>query len=260
MAEPVVPPPPPPTPPGAPKQGLSTGAKIAIGCLVAVVLCVGGCFVVTAVGLHWAGKKVKNFAENAEKNPNAAAVQAVELMVKFNPEVEVVSSDPDAGTITLREKKTGKVVKFNAEDIKNGKFSFESDGEKVNVEANGDNGGSFKVESSKGRFAVGGAADAAPDWVPVYPGARADSYSNLEANGEKSGTFTIHTADPAEKVLAYYKSQLEGAGFKVEKSTLESTAAFGGNLTATAGARSVNVTVATQEGETQGLVAYSEKP
>jgi hypothetical protein len=257
MSDPVVVPPPPA------KKGLSTGAKIAIGCLIAVVLCAGGCFVVTAIGLKWAGGKVKSFAEKAEKDPDYGVYQAALWAFKANPEFEVVSSDDDAKSITVREKKTGKQVTFTLADIKSGRLSIESEGEKVNVDVDqkGADGGSMTISSEKGKLTFG-ATDMSglPGWVITYPGARTDGVSTLESGGEKNGTFTIHTSDSAEQVLAFYAQKLEGAGFKVEKTNVSGENASGGSVTGTAGNRQLSVIVSNQEGETQGLVAFSEKP
>ncbi|HLF57871.1 MAG TPA: hypothetical protein VI942_13610 [Thermoanaerobaculia bacterium] len=251
MTEPAPPPPP-------AKKGLSTGAKIAIGCLVAVCLVAGGCFVVTM----FVGKKVVDFAKEAERDPEAAAVKATALMMKMNPDVEVVSSDPEAGTITLREKRTGKVVTFNAEDLKRGKFSFEAEGEKFSIDADASKSGepgAIRIESGKEKMVLGADVESIPGWIPAYPGGRAESFSSLESNGERSGTFTLHTSDAVDNVLAHFERELRGAGFEVEKSTMNSPTARGGNLTARSGGRTLNITLFTQEGETQGLVAYSEK-
>lgn len=259
MSQPMQPPPP---PPAAAKQGLSTGAKVAIGCLVALLVVMGGCAVATFMGLSWAGGKMKSLAEDMEKNPDAATVKIVEAMMKLNPEVDVVSSDPAKGTITLRDKQTGKVVTFNAIDIQNGKFSFEEDGKSTSVDLSAsEQGGTVTVDSDEGR-AVFGAGDAAsvPTWVPSYPGARQEGFNSVESAGEKSGTFTLHTADPVEQVVAWYEGALKAAGFEVEKSTLDIAGAATANLNAKAGNRGVNVVVSSQEGETQGLVAYTEKP
>lgn len=259
MSEPVVPPPPPAAPgAAAPKKGLSTGAKIAIGCLIALFLLAAGCFVVTA----FVGKKVVDFAKEAEKDPEAAAVKAIELMMRMNPEVDVVSSDPEAGTITLREKRTGKVVTFEADDLRSGRVSFESEGERVEIDADEGEGGepgALRIASGDRTMVFGAEAEAVPAWVPHYPGARAESFSTVEAGSEVSGTFTIRTSDSVEQVLAFYERTLTDGGFAVEKSTMESASATGGNLTAKADDRSLNIALAWQEGETQGLVAYAEK-
>ena len=257
MSDPVVVPPPPA------KKGMSTGAKIAVGCLIALVLCVGGCFVMTAIGLKWAGGKVKNFAEKAEKDPDYGVYQAALWAFKANPDYDVVSSDDAAKSITVREKKTGKQVTFTLADIKSGRLSIESEGEKVNVDVDqtGANAGSMTISSDKGKMTLGAAdMSALPSWVIAYPGARTDGVSTLESNGEKSGTFTIHTTDSAEQVLAYYAQKLESSGFKVEKTNVSGTNAAGGSVTGTAEKRSLSVIVSNQEGETQGLVAFTEKP
>jgi hypothetical protein len=262
MSQPIVPPPPPLDSGVAPKKGLSTGAKVALGCLVALLLVAGGCFVVSAFFVKKGVDAVRGFAQDVESNPDAAAVKALELAMRMNPEVEVVSSDPEAGTLTLREKRTGKVVTFNAEDLKSGRFSFESEGEKVQIDADQGEGGEpggLRIASGDKTMVFGADAEAIPDWVPRYPGARADSFSTLEAAEETSGTFTIHTADAAADVLAFYERELKSAGFEVEKTTMQSASAEGGNLTAKAGDRSLNIALASQEGETQGLVAFAEK-
>jgi hypothetical protein len=261
MSEPVVPPP--PAAPGVPpKKGLSTGAKIALGCLVAILLVAGGCFVVTAFFVKKGVDAARGFVEDVENDPGAAAVKAVELMMRMNPEVDVVSSDPEAGTITLREKRTGKVVTFDAEDLRSGRVSFESEGERIEIDADEGEGGepgALRIASGERAMVFGADAETVPDWVPSYPGGRAESFSTVETEGETSGTFTIRTADSPEHVLAFYERALRDAGFEVEKSTMQSEASTGGNLTARAGGRSLNIALASQEGETQGLVAYAEK-
>jgi len=253
MSEPIVVPPPPA------KKGLSTGAKIAIGCLVAVLLMVGACM---AVG-GFAFMKLKNFASKVEKDPDAAAYTAAVWAFKANPDYEVVSSDDDAKSITVREKKSGKQITFTLADIKSGKLAIESEGEKVDVDVDqsGADGGSMTISSDQGKLTFG-AADlgSLPSWVVAYPGARTDGVSTLEADGAKSGTFTIHTSDSAEQVLAFYSEKLEGAGYKVEKTAVSGVGAAGGSVTGSQGGRSISVIVSNQEGETQGLVAFTEKP
>ena len=93
------------------KKGLPVLAWIAIGCGGIVVL---GGIAFTLIG--WlAVSKMKDVASDFEDNPTRAAA---ELMVRMNPELEMVESDEDAGTLTVREKSSGKVITFNYEDIK----------------------------------------------------------------------------------------------------------------------------------------------
>lgn len=240
------------------KKGLSTGAKIAIGCLVIVVLFFGACFAVGGYGIF----KLKQFVGEAEENPDAAAVRLAALAFRANPDIDVVSSDPAAGKITVRDKKSGKEVTFDLEDIKAGRLTIESGDEKVEFNADAPDGGDaggFTISSDKGKVVFGADSGSVPQFVPIYPGARSDNFSSIEAAGERSGTFTIHTADSPDQVIAFYESELEASGFKIEKVSLEAGSVFR-NLTATAGNRTVNVGLSAQEGQTQGLVAYADKP
>jgi len=248
----------------APKKGMSTGAKIAIGCLIGVLLVIGACVAIVGVGGMWVKNKVTGMAEKYENDPDAFAYDAAVTAFKLNPEVEIVAQDESAKSITVREKKTGKEITFNLDDIKEGRLSIESGGETVNIGVEGGEGGqggTLTVESDKGTMTFGGGdASAVPDWIPSYPGARTDSFSNLEVGGERSGTFTLHTSDSLGQVLAFFEDGLKGAGFEVQKATMNIQGAESANLTGTAGGRTVTVNITSQEGETQGLVAYTEKP
>jgi len=251
-----------PPAPGAPapkKKGLSPLAWFAIGCGGLIVLGLGSCFVMTAFVTH----KAKSFIEDVEKNPDAAAVKAAEMAMRLNPDVEVVKSDPEGGTLTVRDKASGKEVTFDIEDIKAGKLSISSGGDKVNVDVDATDHGtaSMKITSKDGTMTFGGGdGSQVPDWVPGYPGARTDSFSNVVAKGERSGSFAIKTPDATDKVLEFYASKLEEAGYTINRTTFETNGALAGSITGTSEKRTVGITVAAQEGETQGLVTYSEKP
>ena len=51
--------------------------------------------------------------------------------------------------------------------------------------------------------------------IPVF-----GDLTNIEANGEKSGTFTLRTADTPDTVTAFYESKLKEAGFEVQKASM----------------------------------------
>jgi hypothetical protein len=260
MNEPV------PPPPGAPaqKQGMSTLVKVLIGCGVVLVLGVGSCVVVTGYLAKKGLGKIEEFAKEAQDNPDAALVRTTALALRLNPEIEVVSSDPGAGTIVVREKATGKQITFTVDDIKEGRLSISEGGQETQIDFDADEqgGGSVTVRGGDGGTMTMGAGDAGqvPGWVPGYPGARADAFTTVRTGAEASGSFTIHTSDSAETVLSFYEEKLKAAGFEVQRTTLETAGAMGGNLAAQSGARTLNVTVATQEGETQGLIAYVDQP
>ena len=252
------------TPEVAPKKGMSTVVKVLLGCGVLLFLLVGSCVV---VGGYFAKKTIgglSDFAKEVESNPDAATVRAAAMALRLNPEVEVLSSDPAAGTITVREKKTGKEITFNLDDIKAGKFSITADGEKTNIDidATGENGGQMKVVTDQGTAVFGAGGGKTPEWIPSYPGGRTEGLANIEAKGEKSGTYTLRTADAPDAVTAFFETQLKAAGFEVQKASMSFNGAPSGTLTATAeeGKRQLSITAAAQDGETQALVTYSEKP
>lgn len=110
-------------PPSAPKKGLGTGAKIGIGC-GAVVLLVIIAFVIATVMF---GGKLKNFAEEAQKNPTrATATMMVQASVGT---MEMVAEDDANKRYTIKETKTGKLTtiywneKTNAPEVIEGDFS-----------------------------------------------------------------------------------------------------------------------------------------
>ncbi len=252
----------PATPEAAPKKGMSTVVKVLLGCGVLLLLLIGSCVVVSGYFLKKGVNKVSDFAKEMESNPNAAAVKLGELALRANPDLDVVASDPEAGTITVREKKTGKEVTFNLEDIKAGKFSIEEGGKKtsVDVDASAENGGQMKVTTDQGTAVFGAGGGKAPEWIPAYPGGRTEGLANIEAKGEKSGTFTLRTADAPDAVLSYFESKLKAAGFEVQRASLNLNGAPTGTLNATGEKRQLSITAAAQDGETQALVTYDEKP
>src|SRR5258706_1289977 len=108
----------------------------------------GGCGVVLLIGViavaifvYFVYKK----ADEVAKNP---AMATAKMMVAMNPDLETVSTDEGKGTITVRDKKSGKVVTMNFDDVKNGKFSIKGDDdESVTFEAKGGKeSGSFEVK------------------------------------------------------------------------------------------------------------------
>lgn len=251
------------TPEAAPKKGMSTFVKVLLGCGVLLLLGIGSCVIVSGYLMKRGVDKFSDFAKEMEANPDSALVKGAEAILRLNPEVDVISSDPAAGTITVREKKTGKEITFNLDDIKAGRFSIEADGEKtsIDLDASGENGGQMKVVNDQGTVVMGG-GQRAPEWIPAYPGGRTEGMANIEAQGEKSGTFTLKTADSTDAVLAFYEARLKESGFEVQKASLNFNGAPSGTLSATvdAGKRTLSITAAAQDGETQALVAYSEKP
>lgn len=253
MSEPSVPP--------APKKGMSTGIKVLLGCLLAALLLGLGTCAACYWGAKKLGKSVKDYAEKIEKDPDAFAYDAALLALRANPDLEVIAKDDTTRTITVRDKKTGKETTLTIEDLREGKFSVEEDGKvtSIDFEAEGE-AGALVVQSGEDK-AVFGAGDTGsiPGWIPSYPGGRVEGVNSFEAGGEKSGTFVIKTADDIATVAAFYEEQMGGLGLQVDKASMNVKGAETMNLTGRSEGRTLNVTVSHQEGETQVIVAYSEK-
>ncbi len=251
------PPPPAPTPTAPGQNKMSPLAKVAIGCGIVAVICALVLGAALSFGVHWFKKKVGD-------NPTLAAA---ELIVRANPELEVVDSDSKAGTLTIKNTKTGEVVTMNADDVKNGKISFTTKEGTTTFDASQTGeGGQVKMTNEKGEqvtFSAGqGAPKNVPAWVPAYSNGKVEgSYDATTAEG-RSAMFTVTTEDPVDQVAEFYESQLKGAGFKVEKSSYEANAMKTIILAATGGdadKRSATVTISTNDGKTQALVNFNEK-
>ena len=110
------PPPAPAPPPAAPAKKSNTLVIVLCVVLGLMVIFIGGCFA-TCV---YVGKKAKAYAKESEKNPK---ISALAMAAAFAPGIEVVSKDLDAGTIVLRNKKTGETVKIDSASFSQDKIA-----------------------------------------------------------------------------------------------------------------------------------------
>ncbi len=209
-------------PPVPPPGGAQAAKKkspllyILIGCGGLVVLI--GVLIAVAVsfGLYKA-KQAGLDPDLIQKNPGLAVVK---MAVAANPDAELVSIDEDRGIATVRDKKTGKTVTMNFEDIKKGKISFEGeDGQKVSLEAEGEGGeGQFKIKSSEGSATLGGGPLTLPSWFPAYPGAAPQGTFSLQDKSGSSAGFQFTTKDAPARVFQFFEAGLKKSGLTVEAS------------------------------------------
>jgi hypothetical protein len=123
----------PPPPPA--KKGMGPLGWIAIGCGVILVFCL--------IAFAVVGYMAKRGIEKFQKNPTK---MAAEMIVRANPDLELVSSDDKAGTMTVHNKKTNETVTLNFDDIKNGKLKVTTDKGTATFDGSGAaNGGGIKV-------------------------------------------------------------------------------------------------------------------
>jgi hypothetical protein len=199
---------------GQKKKGLHWLVWVAIGCGGLVIISGVG----IAVGMYFLAQKAKSFVEEAAKDPVLAAAKAYALV---NPEVEIVSTDENARTVTFRNTKTGEEATFDYEDIERGEITFESDGQSVELKAGGEDA-PFTVTTQDGSATIGGDASGIPIWVPKYPGAKIQPGFAVNTQEERSGLFSLETTDPVGDVLEFYRRELEGAGMNPELTKTES--------------------------------------
>ena len=242
-------------PPGAPpvKKGMSPLAWIGIGCVVIIIL--------AGIAFGIMGWMAKRAIDKYGKNPGMAAAV---LMVKANPDLELVSTDENANSIVVKNKKTGETMTMSADA--NGKFSFKNDkGESATFDASGGNGIRVNSTDEKGQVSTFNAGNTTPQnmpsWLPVYPGGTVQgTYDTNSAEG-RSAAFTVTTKDDSSKVLDYYESQLKANGLTAEKTTYSANGQNGGTVAGKSGdgKREASVMVSTGTEGTQAVVTFTEK-
>jgi hypothetical protein len=245
-----------PPAPGVPpvKKGMSPLAWVGVGCIVLLVLA-GIAFAVVAF-------MAKRVIDKAAENPTMAAA---EMMVRMNPDLELVSSDRKTNTITVKDKKTGEVTTISAEDAKNGKWTIKTDKGTATFDASSGNGLSVQSTDEKGQVSTfnagAGTPQNLPSWLPAYPGAAVQGALDTTNSEGRSATFTVTTKDDQTRVLDYYESQLKSAGLKTEKTTATANGQTGGTVSGKSddGKREASVLVSSGTEGTQALVSFTEK-
>jgi hypothetical protein len=224
------------------------GGIAVIFVLGALAIGIGGFFVYRAV------KNAGFDPDLMQKNPGLAMAKMVGAL---NPDTEVLSSDERKGTITVREKSTGKVITFRFDPDAKKMVILDDEGKKVEISAS-DSGA--EVKSAEGSLKLGAAAgNKTPAWVPVYPGSSPEGTMSVQSAEGESITYSFKTKDAPAKVFQHYQDALKAAGFKIPVTT---TTQEGGMLSAEdeTKKRSVVITVGTSDEGTQvGIMAAEKK-
>ncbi len=213
---------PPPLPPS--QKGWSALAWIGLGCAGLLI----STFVILIIAVLFFSHKAMEYARKVEKNPARAAA---ELFVKVNPDVELVSVDDEAGTMTIRIKETGKTATVTYADIAQGKFSVVGEEGEFRVDANQTDGSAnVTVKRTDGAVSYVSGSEAAsktPAWVltAAYPGAAPPQAAfAVEARGALSGSLGTATKDDLQKVAQYYRGLLQREGYQVTENAPASEA------------------------------------
>lgn len=222
-----------------------------IGCGALVLAAVGGLIWLT----NWSYRKMKELKDNPE--------QLAAFVLKQHPDVELVKTDKEARTVTIRNKTTGEVITMSHDDLLQGRVTVSRpDGSKAELSQEG-----LKVTEADGSVTTTSGAGAAPPpaWVPVYPRKRAENIATkTEKNGEITGTLIFQTDDSFEKAMETWKSLLEETFTDVSSSRSDiqgiNYSEFSGKQDAPDGKiRRIQSTVTHSEGRTVISIEYSEK-
>ncbi len=253
----------PPVPPK--KKGLPALAWVGIGCGVIVLLTIIGLIALGGYAVH----KVKQAGFDPalwKKNPTAAAAKIVTTM---NPDVEVVSTDNDSQTITLKNKKTGKTVTVDLQDIKDGKFRFFDDkGKESTISINtgsdkkGEESGTMNIKTSEGNLNIstGSNASKLPKWVPLYKDIVPQHVMVMSADKGTTGGYSIVVQDSVEIAAALMEKELKDNGFTVSKNSYTMNDKKMVNMSGQKGGNtSINVIVTNTDKGTGVNITFSEK-
>jgi hypothetical protein len=223
--------------------------------LVWILVGCGGLLLLFFISLAVAAMMGISFLHHVAKNPAAAVARA---MIAANPNAELVSMDEDGGKVVVRDKRTGKTVTLNFEDLKQGRMSILGEnGEKLTIGGQGESG-VVKFQSPEGNATLGGGGPVKlPAWFPSYSSATPRSTFSLSDNTSESAGFQFTTADATDQVLSFYESGFKSAGLKV--TTFRQ--ADGGVVSAQDEdeRRQATVTISTSGGATQVIGTFKSK-
>jgi hypothetical protein len=264
----------PTAPAPAPAPAKKSNTLVIVLCVIFGLLflllasCVGTCMYV--------GKKAKDYAKDSQKNPQITALSTI---AAFTPDIEVVSKYLDAGTIVLKNKKTGEITKLSARDfstdrvasvidkIKQGKPMTSSVSAESTTRAPEPTTEAAPAESTSSTPSVEEPTSAAqsaaqtaaiksfPKDFPVYDGSavKTTEASQNTFAGVSSNTHTFSTSDSPDEVAEFYGKKLGADGYTVMASE-NSSNENGSKLTRLfqkAGLGStVNIEVEVQNGKT----------
>ncbi len=261
-------PPNPPTPGAAPSSPVpapqkSSGSKTLfwiLGIVLAViVVCFGSCAVLGFYAMH----KVKQAGFDSDLMKKNRGLATAKMAAAMNADVEIISSDDNSGTITVRDKKTGKVTTMKFDPQKKAMVITDDKGNTTSMTTTGEgSNASMEMKSSEGTVRIGANADKAPSWVPAYPGATPQNTFSATNNGEQSGSYAFTTSDSADKVISFYGDSLKSGGFEVSNLTSNSNGKVGGMVSGEdkTNKRTVVVSISTESDGTHANVTFAVKP
>lgn len=164
-------------------------AKVGIGCGVLAIIGV----VVLVLLVGWCQKKVGEITKDFSDNPERTAA---EMVVKLNPDLELVNTDDEAETITFRDK-TGKETTIAWSELKDGKLT---------------------ISDSEGtRMTLGGSdMSTVPEWVPRLPETTrvVSSHQSVE-RGKTQGSYMVSSPMDTAAIERFLAEQASALAMEV---------------------------------------------
>jgi hypothetical protein len=199
---------------------------------------------------------MKSKVGDLQRNP---AVAAAELLVRANPELEVVSTDYTKGTITVRNKKSGETLTMDATDVKHGRLSFkDGKGSEIRFKAPEEGSGVVQVQGPEGQTSIGaGTQVKAPSWLPTYPATPVEGVMSLTGKEGLTGTIVQKTPDSTVQVMEGFEKSLKAAGFEVNTIRNPDGGIVIGEWKGMK--RHVMATIGRSQGQTVATVTYRER-
>jgi hypothetical protein len=210
--------------------------------------------VMAGLGFYWMHK-----AREAGWNPDLMRknrdLATAELAVVRGGDVRVLSTNDAAGTMLVRDRKTGKttLLKFDRATKRMAPVTEEANSGRVTTDTN--SARAVGNQGDAGTFSSAGSG--IPSWVPLYPGASPRTSASSNSNEKQGGSYSFSANDPPEKVVSYYSEQLSSAGMK-----LSTTSGREGTTVSAIhqdnGSRTVVVTISNGSDGTHVRVTYEE--
>ena len=228
----------PPADPGARKTSPIVWVLVAIlGVVLLGGLAVGGLSMFVVHKAREAGIS----SDLWQRNPAAATARALALA---NSDIEIVSEDDGSGTVTVRDRRSGKTSTWNLDQARHGRIS---------ITAEDDDGKNATINIGAG------ATHRLPSWVPSYPGVEGHDFA-ISGNGSDGagGTFSFRTSDSPDEVLSFYQDRIKALHMEIQ---VNAATPQGGMITATDDTRdrTLNIAVGQGSGKTSVNVTYASK-
>jgi hypothetical protein len=167
-------------------------AVVGLACVAGAITLAGGLFLV---------HKAREAGVDADLFRDNPGLAIGKLIAAAHPDTEIVSTDTGSGTVTLRNRRTGKEMTLTFDQVRKG-FRFEADE---------DNGRKAVVQ-------LGGDGEKVPAEVPVYPGAKVQATFEVDGDGgtgQGAYEYEFSTGDAPSKVFAWYHRNLQEDGRKL---------------------------------------------